>query len=368
MYTSNCLVNNRPIKHKTLNVGIVGCGEISRIHLKSLLEVKKCRVISVCDIDKDRAMTLASEYKIPKVYTDLSSMLKEKKFDIIDVLTPPQAHASLSIEAMNAGCHVLVEKPMSITLQEADQMIEAAKHNNVKLGVSHSFLFSPAIRQALEIVRQGKIGDLIWVDTLLSVHPSPDAPRWFYTLPGGVFGELIPHGLYVQLAFLGKVKRVIGITRKVERPSELAPFSELQVVMDCEHGIGGLCLSTRIMSPYTIQTVRIVGSRMTLFANVPAGTCVKTKMRNSTYIFARAMLNIEPSFQLMSSTISLGAKSLLGLVKPHLSWKILIEKFIESVEKGSEPPVTAEEGREVVKATNMIWDKVLTKLTDARTP
>ena len=343
-----------------MNVGIVGCGEISRIHLKSLLEIKKCRVISVCDIDKDRATTLANEYKIPNVYTNLSLMLKEEKLDIIHVVTPPQVHAPLSIEAMEAGCHVLVEKPMSITVQEADQMIEAAKRNNVKLGLSHSFLFSPAIREALKIVRQGKIGDLIWVDTLVSVVPPLNPPRWFYTLPGGVFGELIPHGLYVQLAFLGNVRKVLGITRKVERASELAPFSELQVVMDCENGIGGLCLSTRIMSPYTMQTVRIVGSHMTLFVNVPAGTVIKTKMRSSTNIFARAMLNIEPSLQLISSTISLGTKALLRSVKPYVSWKILIERFIESVEKGSEPPVTAEEGREVVKATNMIWEKVLT--------
>jgi len=238
--------------------------------------------------------------------------------------------------------------------------------------VCHAFLFTPPLRKALVAVKRGEIGELVWVDTVVSLNPLleyerlsqfPDFPKWFSSLPGGLFGEIIPHGLYVQLAFLGRVKSVLVMTRKNEKVSELLPFSDLQVLMDCENGGGGLYLSTRIKYPHTVTMVRVVGSKSILTINVPAATIVRTKLRNPTSKFTKGLTNIEMAYQLLSSTVSLGTKSLLGMVKPNMTSKILIEKFIESVRKGSEPPVTAEEGREVVKAINMIWERALKTAT-----
>lgn len=359
-----------------MRVGVVGCGRVSRVHVKSLIQTGKCRVVSVCDLDNDRATALAKEYGIPRVYTDFSSMLRKEKLDIVHVLTPPQIHAPLSIEAMDAGCHVLVEKPMCMTVNEADEMIEASRRNDVKLGGVHSFLFTPAIKEALNVVKEGEIGDLLWVDTLVSLYPllgwnngkTRHYASWYYTLQGALFGEIIPHGLYVQLAFLGKIKKIFGLTRKMGEASELLPFSDIQAIMDCDNCMGGLFVSSRIKSPHVLIRTRIVGSKKIIIANIPTGTVTKMKLGRSdtlpmaekTSLFTKAMMNLEPAFQLISKTISLGSKALLGSVRLGMTHKILIKRFIESIENGTEPPVTAEEGREVVRATNMLWENILT--------
>jgi len=349
-----------------VKVGIVGCGEVSKVHIEALKDTEKCMVVSVCDLIKSKAEALAKRYSIPHTYTDLSLMLQKEKLDLIHIVTPPQVHARLAIEAMNARCNVLVEKPMCMTVREADQMINAAKRNNVKLGVVHSFLFTPGIRKALKSVRQGEIGDLLWADTVISIKSlldwvnAPGFPMWYAKLPGGLFGEIIPHGLYVQLAFLGNVRKIFGVTKKIEKPSELVPFSELQVLMDCENGLGGLFLSTRIRTPYTVIMVSIIGTRGLLLVNVPTGTVIKMKLGSSMSTLARARMNLEPASHLIKSSASLAAKTLLRSIEHHMTHKILIKEFVESIQRGSKPPVTPEEGREVVRVTNLIWKNILT--------
>ena len=355
-----------------MNVGIVGCGLISRTHVKSLLEIEKCKIVSVCDLIEDKASALAREYNIPGVYTDFSLMLQKEKLDVVHVLTPPQAHAPLAIEAINAGCHVLVEKPMCMTVKEADEMIETAKRNDVKLGVIHSFLFTPAIRESLDAVRKGEIGEPLCVDTIASIYPLlgwPRYERWYHTLQGGLFGEIMPHALYVQLAFLGKIEKIFGVARQTGEVSDLLPFSELQVLMKSGKCTGGLLFSSRIKSNHVLIYTRIIGSKKVILANVPTGTITITNLRGSDILpikggeeslFTKAMTNLEPAFQLISKTISQAGKVLIGAVKPQMTHKIIIKEFIESIEKGTEPPVTGEEGREVIKATNMLWENIVT--------
>ena len=345
-------------------IGIVGCGNIAPTHIKALQNIKKYNVVSVCDISKEKAEVLANKYNIPKAYTDFSLMLQQEKLDIVDILTPPQVHAAQSIEAMEAGCHVVVEKPMCESVEEADQMIKAAKINNVKLSVVHSFLFTPGIRKALNAVKQGKIGDLLWVDTIVSIYPLLKWKKymyktWYEDLHGGVFGEIIPHGLYTQLGFLGNVKNLSCIAKKSEQDSTLTPFSEMHVGMECENGIGGLLMSSRIISAYTLIMVRVVGSHQTILVNVPSATAIKMKSPDTNSMFTRFSMNIQPALQLISESAVLGTKTLRRAVKAHMTHEIFFNAFLESIEKNSPPPVTPEEGREVVRVTNMVFDTLL---------
>ncbi len=348
-----------------MNVGIVGCGEVSSVHADAILNTKKCKLVSACDLEKERASQLAKKFGIPRIYTDFSEMLKEEKLDAVHITTPPQVHAKLTIQALNSGCHVLVEKPMCMSVKEADEMIKAAKRNNLKLGVIHSFLFTPAISKARQMVKQGEIGDLLWADTVVSIKSllkwehAKSFPRWYSSLPGGLFGEIIPHGLYVTLAFLGKVNKIFGATRKSGEISGLVPFSEVQAILDCENSLGGLFMSSRIESPYTIFMVRLVGTRGILLVNVPAASTVKLKVGGETSAVKRAMMNIGPAAQLLSNSASLATKVLTGSVKLKMTHRILVKGFVESIENDSEPLVTAEEGKEVVKAINMLWENIV---------
>lgn len=359
-----------------MNVGIVGCGGVSEVHAKSILETKKCTIVSACDLSKERAEDFARRYGVPRVYTDFPEMLQKEKLDVIHILTPPQSHAALAVEAMNSGKHVLVEKPMCMTVAESDEMIAARDRNKVILGVVHSYLFTPAITKALKIVRDGEIGDLLRVDTLLSIYSSlgyKGHPRWYHTLQGAYYGEFVPHGLYTQLAFMGKIRKIFGMTRafvkrEISESPELVPFSDLEVTMESDKCLGSLFMTSSIRSQHAIIQTRIIGTKEILIANVPLATLIRMKqtapeklplLEKKTGYAEKAMLNLKPAAQIVSQTVSLAGKALRGSAGLEMTHKTLVKRFVQSIEDGTAPPITAEEGREVVKATNMLWENIL---------
>ena len=129
--------------------------------------------------------------------------------------------------------------------------------------------------------------------------------------------------------------------------------------MDCENGTGGILISTRILTPYTLVNVRVLGSEGMYLINVPTATVVKTRLQTSDSISARTSMNIGPAFQMIYDTLRLGVKTISGSIKPHMSHNIIIKEFVERVQKGLEPPVTPEEGKEVVRAEEIIWKSIL---------
>lgn len=148
-----------------LKVGIVGAGAISvESHIPVLKSLKNVEVTGVCDKQTSLAKSASEKFSIPKTFEDIDAMLKDDKYDVIDICAPPFTHASIATKAMNAGCNVLTEKPMATSAQDADLMIAAAKKNNVRLGVVHQNLFNPAIIKAKELVVSGAMGDLLHVE------------------------------------------------------------------------------------------------------------------------------------------------------------------------------------------------------------
>ncbi len=114
------------------------------------------------------AKNAATKFHVKNVYQDIDEMFSKEKLDVAVIVTPPATHSELAIRAMNYGCHVLIEKPMAVSVQEADAMIDAAKKNDVRLGVSWQNLFNPAVLKAKKLVDSGAIGDLLHVETRTS--------------------------------------------------------------------------------------------------------------------------------------------------------------------------------------------------------
>lgn len=96
---------------EALRVGLVGCGEIADVHIPAILKLEHVELVAVCDLDEDLARKVARRYSVGSYYTDLSELLLKGQLDLVDITTPPRTHLALSIKAMEAGCHVLVEKP-----------------------------------------------------------------------------------------------------------------------------------------------------------------------------------------------------------------------------------------------------------------
>ena len=188
-----------------LKVGIVGGGHIvNHRHIPVLKKLKDVEVFAVCDKVESFAKKTAEQFGIGRHFTSLTEMLKEH-IDVVDICTPPRTHFALAVEAMEAGCHVMSEKPLAMNVQEVDEMISVSKRKNVKLCVVHQNLFNPAVQKARQLVESGQVGKVISVDVGTFVRKDNymcvNGKHWCHTLPGGIFFEILPHPIYLLQLF-----------------------------------------------------------------------------------------------------------------------------------------------------------------------
>ena len=191
----------------TLRIAVVGAGYVARYHIAALQRLDFVEVVAICDLDVAAAQILANQFKIAQVAPNLSGLV-EQRIDAVYVLTPPSSHCAVTLQALDMGCHVFVEKPMADSVAECDAMIARATEKNLVLSVNHSDRFDPVVLKALDLVRSGACGDIIAVDVLRSSeYPAyAGGPLPALVAQGSYpFRDLGVHGLYVLEAFLGPI-------------------------------------------------------------------------------------------------------------------------------------------------------------------
>ena len=148
-----------------VNVGIVGAaGRLAAVaHANGLIRNDRARIIAICDLDREVLESRAREWNAPKRYTDYHDMLNDGDVDVVDILTPPYLHAPMAIDAARAGKHIIVEKPMCTSLQEADAMVQAARGNGVKLMMAESYVFLTTHVRARQLIDAGEIGNPVHI-------------------------------------------------------------------------------------------------------------------------------------------------------------------------------------------------------------
>jgi len=144
----------------TIKFGVVGCGRISPRHFQSIAELENAKLAGVADIIPSRAERPGKEYSVD-AYTDLRYLLDRKDIDIINICTPSGLHPAMAIEALKAGKHVIVEKPMALNLQDADEMIQTAQSMKRKLCVVLQNRYNPPMLEIKKVVDEGKIGRIL---------------------------------------------------------------------------------------------------------------------------------------------------------------------------------------------------------------
>lgn len=152
---------------KKLRLGIIGCGGIANgKHMPALKKIDEVEMVAFCDIIKERAEKAAEEYGVPgaKVYEDYNEMLKNENLDVVHVCTPNNIHAPASVAAMEAGCHVMCEKPMAKNVEQAQQMLDAQKRTGKKLTIGYQNRFTPENLYLHEACQNGDLGDIYYAE------------------------------------------------------------------------------------------------------------------------------------------------------------------------------------------------------------
>jgi len=142
--------------------GVVGCGHISQTaHLPSLRSIPEAKIVVVCDVREDIAKVIAERHKCEWT-TDQNKVFERQDLDAVSILTPQTTHASLSIDALKCGKHVLLEKPMAMSSKEAKTMVETAKKHGLKLMVAHMKRYDSGVVKAKEVIEAGMIGEPVF--------------------------------------------------------------------------------------------------------------------------------------------------------------------------------------------------------------
>lgn len=148
-----------------LKIAIVGCGGIANgKHLPSLSRLKEVELVAFCDIVIERARTAADKYGAPgaQVFEDYRELLKDESIQVVHVCTPNDSHAEIAIAAMEAGKHVMCEKPMAKTAADARRMVEAAKRTGRKLTIGYNNRFRPDSLHLKQLCEAGELGDIYY--------------------------------------------------------------------------------------------------------------------------------------------------------------------------------------------------------------
>ena len=202
---------------KTLNFALVGCGVIAPCHARCISELENARLTAVCDIVGAKAQKLAETYPAD-VYVNYHELIHREDIDIVNVLTPSGLHAEMGIAAAKAGKHVIVEKPMDVSLAKADALIEACRQAGVKLCCISQHRFDFAMQDLKQAIASGKLGRLNFCGSYTQWYRSQnyyDSGDWrgTWALDGG--GALMNQSIhYVDMLqyVMGPVEEVCAHT------------------------------------------------------------------------------------------------------------------------------------------------------------
>ncbi len=218
---------------KRFRVGIIGCGGIANgKHMPSIKAIDRADMVAFCDLIEERAVKAAKEYGTPdaKVYTDYRELLKDESIEVVHVCTPNRMHAEISIAALNAGKHVMCEKPMAKTAADARAMVEAAKRSGKKLTIGYQHRSKAEAIYLKNVIDRGDLGEIYYAHAYAIRRRG--TPNWGvflneYEQGGGPLIDIATHSLDLTLYLMNNYepRMVVGTCyKKVENPEEGNPW------------------------------------------------------------------------------------------------------------------------------------------------
>ena len=147
-------------------IGVIGCGYWGPNLLRNFAENEGASLRWICDVDAKRLETLGRRYPSAQTATECAQLFDDPQLDAVVIATPVSTHFNFAKAALEAGKHVLVEKPFTMNVAEAEALIELAERNHLTLMVDHTFIYTGAVRKIKEIVQSGELGELLYFDSV----------------------------------------------------------------------------------------------------------------------------------------------------------------------------------------------------------
>jgi predicted dehydrogenase len=207
-----CFHEGNGDQEKMIRVGIIGCGKMADQHAIQIQRIKGAQIIGVCDSEPLMAQQMSERFNIGRYFTNVQEMLDAVKLDVVHITTPPASHYLLGKLCLEAGINVYVEKPFTLNTAEAQELIDVANQNGLKVTAGHNAQFTHVMMRMRELVRSGYLGgrpvhmESIYCyefgDASYSKALLGDRDHWVRKLPGSLLQNIISHGISKIAEFL----------------------------------------------------------------------------------------------------------------------------------------------------------------------
>lgn len=354
-----------------LSVAIVGCGKIADAHAAQIQRIRGAKIVAVCDREPLMAKQLWERFPVDSYFSDAERMLFDARPDVVHITTPPSSHYPLAKFFLENGCHVYVEKPLTLCADEAQALIQLAEGRHRKLTVGHNEQFSHVARRMRELVSGGYLGETPihmessfgydFGDPAYARALLDDRQHWARNLPGNLLQNIISHGIARIAEFLTAESPqvlVLGFTSPfLRRLGEQELVDELRVIITEESGATAYFTFSSQMRPL-IHEFRVYGSKNGLLLDQDHDVLLKLPGKKYKSYLDKFVPPLQFARQLIkAANINLG----LFLRRDfHMDsgMKSLIESFYRSIENETAPPIPYSEIMRTARIMDMIFNQL----------
>ncbi len=363
-----------------LRTALIGCGKIADAHAFSILAIKKCRLVGICDQEELMARQFSDRFPVDGIYRDIDELIERARPDVVHITTAAQSHYTIAKKCMNRGCHVYVEKPFTLNAAEAEELISLAQQTGVKLTVGHDDQFTPATRRLRTIIRAGYLGGSpIHMESYYCYEMSGsyanaligDKKYWVRELPGQLLQNIISHGIARISEYLqSESPEVIahGFTSPFLRAlGENEIIDELRVIISENKSNTAYFTFSTQMRP-SLHQFRVYGSKNGLILDHDNQTVIC--LRGKPYVsYAEKFIPPVCLSRQYISNVTHNARLFLGRnfhMKAGMKW--LIESFYESILEEKAVPIPYREIILTSRIMDLIFDQVRSAAPAQKSP
>lgn len=342
-----------------MNIAIIGPAKVAHLHAKAAQQAGN--LVAVYGRNRERAEAFAAQYGI-QAYTDIAEMIAREQVDVCVVCTPHPAHREVTVPALEAGAHVLVEKPLAASVDDCDAMIEAAKRANRFLGTVSQRRFYASSTRVKQAILDGKIGKpALGVAQLLGWRSEayyasdPWRGKWD-TEGGGVMVNQAPHQLDLLLWYMGEVESVFGVWANVNHPYIEVEDTALAIVRFKNGGLGNIMLSNS-QKPGLFGKVHVHGSSgASVGVQTDGGSMFVAGQSTISEPPANDLWTVPGEEHLLAQWVKEDADHFNSVDNMVFFFAEQLKEFCQAVDEGRAPAVTGEDGRRVVQLFQAIYE------------
>ena len=343
------------MEKKRFGFGIVGAGMISHFHAQAIAEIEKAELIGIFSINKIKSIPFAEKHSCI-AFDTLEEMLAHPEVDIVCICTPSGIHLEPALKSIEAGKHCLIEKPLEVTLERCDQIIEAAKQAGVKVGVIFPSRFYEDSKKLKHAIEENKFGDLVLGDAYVKWSRTPEyyqSGKWRGTWKFVGGGALMNQGIHtVDLLqwYMGEVEFVQAVAGNLRHKSIEVEDTVVSTVKFSNGALGTIECSTAVY-PGALKRLEIMGTEGT--AVMEDNDLIEWKFAREDETKETENAKGDKGNDLTGGASDPGSISFIGHQKQ-------IEDMIHSIETGSDPLIDGVEGRKSVEIVLAIYESAKT--------